>query len=328
MRPIGLTLAVLFCATSLFGQLRPNPGRAAMIQGEILLPNGNPAPFVYLTLEPENGGGLIQSASTDSAGFYAIAGVAVGANYSMVIQVQGFQPINRLVMVTSYMTVEDFTLEPLPAGAEPHKGAVVSIQHLQIPSKALAQYVEGVREMDAGNNQAAEASFREAIRIYPQFAACFRHLGAVDANLGRFPEAHRNIDRAVKLDKANSENYAYLGYVYMQQKQLDQAEQAFRKSIQISKSDWLAQLELVRIEYDRKDYQGAYPAPGSRQQALQDRQYESGGLTGPGLGEADYVAALHDWWNGLKLDWGRGGVPHRPYTGNDVRAKTEAVETH
>jgi tetratricopeptide (TPR) repeat protein len=259
VRPAALILAVLFSSVALNAQVRATPGQSAMIEGEVHFANGNPARFSYLSLLSENGGGMVQSATTDSAGYYAFSGVSVGTNYTISIQMQGYERVQRFVMVTGYMTEENFTLVPVGAGAEPHMGAVVSVQHLEIPPKALAQYVEGVRLMDAGNNKAAEARFREAVRIYPDYAASFRRLGAVEANLGRFPDAHKDIERALGIEKNTSLNYAYLGYVCMKEQQLDKAEQAFRKSIGISNNDWLAQLELGRIEYNRKDYQGAYP---------------------------------------------------------------------
>jgi tetratricopeptide (TPR) repeat protein len=258
MRQAPLILALLFCATSLDGQIRPNPGQSAMIEGEVHFSGGKPAPFTYLTLQPENGGGTIQSATTDSAGYYAFAGVSVGSNYTIAIQLQGYQSISRLVMVTGYMTEENFTLEPVRQGAEPRLGAVVSVQHLKIPTKALEQYLLGVRLMDEGKNADAEGRFRDAIRIYPNYAASFRRLCAVEANLGRYPEAHQEIEHAIGIEKDNPENFAYLGYVYRKEGQLVKAEQAFRESIGISRNDWLSQLELGRLEYDRKDYQRAY----------------------------------------------------------------------
>src|SRR5699024_12347326 len=45
----------------------------------------------------------------------------------------------------------------------------------------------------------------------------------------------------------------------------------------------------------------------------QDRQSESCGLTGTSLCEADNVAAFHQNWDGLGLNWGRGCVTNLGY---------------
>ena len=258
-RPAMLLFAGMLGAAPLLGQGRPFPSQSPMIQGDVRLPNGNPAPFILLTLEPENGGGFLESATTDSAGFYSFSNILVGTNYTIVVNANGFQSIHRLVMVTAYMTQEDFTLEPASSGGEPNEGAVVSVGNLKIPPRALEQFRKGVGQMYAGDNAAAEASFREAIRIYPSYAASYRRLSAAYANLGRFPEADTAIQHALRLDRKSHQSYAYLGYVYEKENQIGKAEMAFQESIRISNEDWFAHLELGRIFYNQKNYQGAYP---------------------------------------------------------------------
>lgn len=267
-KPFLIVLMVWFGAAALFGlgipcsaqsQQQQGPGERPTIEGEVRLPNGNPVPFVYLRLEPEGMGGIIQTASTDSAGYYSFVGYFVGANFNIVINVQGFQPIRRLVMITSPVTEENFTLVPLPPVAEAKKGALVSVRHLQIPPKALARYHKGIVQMDQGKYKQAEANFRKAVQIYPKFAAGYRRLSAVYARQGRFSQANQAINRARALDKNSAENYAYLGYVFLQEKQDHKAELAFKESIRINQNDWFAQLELGRLRYDQHDYKDAYP---------------------------------------------------------------------
>jgi tetratricopeptide (TPR) repeat protein len=258
-RSVMLLFAVLLAAAPLLGQGRPFPSQSPMIQGNVRLSNGDPAPFILLTLEPENGGGFLESATTDSAGFFSFSNILVGTNYTIVINANGFKTIHRLVMVTAYLTQEDFTLEPASGGGEPNAGAVVSVENLEIPPKALEQFRKGVGQMEAGDNAAAEASFREAIRIFPRYAAGYRRLSAACANLGRFPEADTAIQHALRLDRKSHQSYAYLGYVYEKEKQIGKAEKAFQESIRLSNADWFAHLELGRIFYNQKNYQGAYP---------------------------------------------------------------------
>jgi tetratricopeptide (TPR) repeat protein len=266
-KPFWFLFLILFGAATLFGQGGPlsaqnqqnGPGARPTIEGEVRLPNGNPVPFVYLRLEPEGMGGRIQTATTDSSGYYSFSGYFVGGNFNIVINVQGFQPIRRLVMVTAPLTEVNFTLEPLPGAAKPKTDPLVSVKHLQIPPKARAQYRRGVDQMDQGKYAEAEASFRRAVQIDPKFAAGYRRLSAVYARQGRFAEANRAINRARGLEKNNAENYAYLGYLYLQEKQTGKAELAFQQSIRVNEDDWFAQLELGRLRYQQKNYRGAYP---------------------------------------------------------------------
>ena len=77
-RLIVLVFTILACATILFAQ--NNPDAVGGIEGEVHLPNGQPAPGVYLQLQPEGIGGLIQTASTDSAGHFTFGSLGAGAN--------------------------------------------------------------------------------------------------------------------------------------------------------------------------------------------------------------------------------------------------------
>ena len=258
MRPLWFALAVLLGAAPLFAQAGIGPGNRPVIQGEVTLPSGNPAPEVYIQLEPENGGGLIASAVTDSAGFYVFPQVGVGNNYTMVIDVQGFEPINKLVMVTDMLTVENFTLVPIPARSEPNEGASVPVQAVKIPPSAWQAYLKAARQIDQGDDAGAAVNLRKALKAFPKFTAAYRKLSAVDANQDKFADAAVAIQQAMKLEK-NGENYAYLGYLYMQEKQTKKAKQTFARSIRMSPKDWLAQMELGRLLYNEKDYKGAYP---------------------------------------------------------------------
>ena len=46
----------------------------------------------------------------------------------------------------------------------------------------------------------------------------------------------------------------------------------------------------------------------ARGKALQDRQRESRGLAGAGLGDAQQIAPRQQMWDRLRLDWRRHGV--------------------
>jgi tetratricopeptide (TPR) repeat protein len=265
-RWLVLILLLLCGPGSLLAQTNPlvgetnstTPGSIPTIEGEVRLANGTPVPFVYVRLDPENVGGMIQSTTTDSAGYYAFKGYFMGGNFTIDIEVQGFEPIHRLVMDTSPTTEENFTLVPLPASHRSQHGPLVSIEQLEIPPKARVEFRRGLQCMDAGKYAKAAAAFRKAIRLAPRFAAGYRQLSAAYASRHHFPQARLAIDHAFVLEKNNAENFAYLGYLYMEQKRDRQAARAFKHSLRISKTDWFAQLELGRLRYNQHRYEEAY----------------------------------------------------------------------
>lgn len=220
------------------------------------MPNGKPAPFVRLRLEPGAAGGTLQWTSTDSSGYYEFLGGILGGNFNIEVDAPGFRPIRRFIMVTTYAMEEDFALEWPPA-APLNPGGLVSVDQLKIPPKAKAQYDRGIRSLEAENFAAAISNFRKAVRIYPRYAAGFRQLGAAYASQGRFPDADEAIQNALQLEHDNAEDYAYLGYIDVKEKKLDKAEEAFQKSLAISKDNWFAQLGLGGLRYSQRNYQNA-----------------------------------------------------------------------
>jgi tetratricopeptide (TPR) repeat protein len=263
-RMVALFAAFLFSAAPLFAQGNPYPKLptggegAATIQGQVSLPGGKPAKNVYLRLEAQGRGGLIQSASTDSSGSFSFGNVALGANYRITGTLQGYRPIDQLVMVTSQMSYVSITLTAAP-GKAPPAGGTVSAENVNVPPKALEEFNRGVLAADNGKKKDAEDAFRKAVQIYPKYAASYMRLSSIYADEGRFPDAHKAIGKALELQKDTSTGYAYLGYVYLREKQADKAEQAFQKSLAISKDDWFAHLELGRLRYDQGRYADAYP---------------------------------------------------------------------
>lgn len=258
-RSLTLILALLFSAAALFAQ-GGDPYATGPIQGEVHLPNGQPATNINLQIEPQGMGGVMDSTSTDSSGHFSFTGqrIGPGGNYFITVNVEGYQPIHQLVMVTGPFTYLDINLVPV-AGVRPSSESVISVKQLQLPPAALEEYNRGLQDMDEGKTTQAEEAFKKAIRIDPKFAASYLRLSAIYTDQNRFLDAAEAIGRAEAIDHDNSDNYAFLGYLYLKQKQPEKARQSLEKSIQMAPNRWFAQLELGRLLYDREDYAGALP---------------------------------------------------------------------
>jgi tetratricopeptide (TPR) repeat protein len=261
-RNLILVVAVLMSATCLHAQGNSSRGldgasqKSATIEGQVTLPGGDPVPFLYLRLEPEGAGGMIQSASTDSSGNFSFSGAIVGANYNITGTVEGFQPIEKLVMVTGEMSYVTINLVPL-AGTNVAASAASLKKRAPIPPKAQEQFSKGLESMDRGKTSDAEKDFKNAVKIDPKFAPAYLRLSVIYADQNHFPEAEDAIHRAMAIDKDSGDNYAYYGYLYMKEKQPEKAQQSFEKSVQIAPNSWFAQLEMGRLLYDQKNYPGA-----------------------------------------------------------------------
>ncbi len=229
------------------------------IQGEVLFPDGSPATNVAVELEPEMAGGTVATAVTDSGGEFYFTDVGVGNSYKLSLDVPGYEPVRRTVTTDAMVNSEDVTLVPFGGKKEPNKGAIVSVEQLRIPPKAMAEFRQGVRQMSLGRSDAAEQSFQKAIHLYPNFARSYMRLGALYADRGRFSQADRAIHRALRLRKSSSSAYCYLGYVSAEENKPKKAAQAFHHALALRKDNWFAELELGRLRYSQEKFRRALP---------------------------------------------------------------------
>ncbi len=98
-------------------------------------------------------------------------------------------------------------------------------------SKAL--FFEGNRCMAAGDDDGAESSFREAVRISPDFAEAYANLGFLLAKRGLPEEAEFCYRRSIALNAGNSQTHLNFGAFLANQKRFEEADIAYRQSIML-----------------------------------------------------------------------------------------------
>ncbi|MBS4098403.1 MAG: tetratricopeptide repeat protein [Sulfuricella sp.] len=100
-------------------------------------------------------------------------------------------------------------------------------------SHAETLYFIGNRRMAADDAQGAEACFREALRLAPDFAEAWGNLGFLLARRGVADEAEDGYRRAIALEPNLPQLHLNLGALLAEQKRFDEAEAAYRLAIQL-----------------------------------------------------------------------------------------------
>jgi serine/threonine protein kinase/tetratricopeptide (TPR) repeat protein len=80
---------------------------------------------------------------------------------------------------------------------------------------------------------AGEREFREAIRLKPNYALAYDWYGFYLAMLGRFDEAHRQIQRGLEIDPLSLPLNSDLATCYYWERRYDQAIEQFRKTLEL-----------------------------------------------------------------------------------------------
>lgn len=118
----------------------------------------------------------------------------------------------------------------------------------------------GVALYYRGAFEAAQAAFRQAIHLLPDYAEAHNNLGLVLSKLGQEAEAVQVFQEALRLDPAMSEIYNNLGFLYHTTSHFDRAVEMFGQAIQNSSDSAVAYANLGNSLYKMKQPEKAVEA--------------------------------------------------------------------
>jgi len=95
-------------------------------------------------------------------------------------------------------------------------------------------FIEGNCHMSAGDACEAEASFRQAIRLVPEFAEAHANLGMLLDQEGMPAEAELHYLQAISLNPNLGKTHLNLGVLLTNQKRFEEAEAAYRRALELS----------------------------------------------------------------------------------------------
>jgi serine/threonine-protein kinase len=125
------------------------------------------------------------------------------------------------------------------------------------PQSARAAVNLGARFGIAGVSDAAEAMYREAIRLDPRFALPRINLGSRLLARRDLPEAEAEFREVVRFDPQNAPAHYYLGIVLHDKRDLPGAEAEFREAFRLDPHFARAHNDLGIVLHDKRDLPGA-----------------------------------------------------------------------
>ncbi|HEY7652631.1 MAG TPA: tetratricopeptide repeat protein [Methylomirabilota bacterium] len=97
--------------------------------------------------------------------------------------------------------------------------------------EARSAYEAGVKSIADGRVSLGLASLRQAAEVDPQNPLYHNAVGAVLLNVGRFPDAQVEFQKAVELDPTYADAFHNLGSAYAEQGKWDEAIGAYKKAL-------------------------------------------------------------------------------------------------
>ncbi|MGA7641212.1 MAG: tetratricopeptide repeat protein [Syntrophobacteraceae bacterium] len=99
--------------------------------------------------------------------------------------------------------------------------------------------------------QEAEAAYRKAIELDPNYTWAWVQLGGLMQNLGRFQEAEAAYRKAIELDPSYTWAWVQLGGLTEKLERFQEAEDAYRKAIELDPNDNWAWVQLGGLLHER-----------------------------------------------------------------------------
>ena len=115
--------------------------------------------------------------------------------------------------------------------------------------RAESWYQLGCSQLREDQVNAAEASFREALRIEPQLGKAYTNLGFALDRRGEKDAAVRQFKRAIELDPGNSAAYLNLGALYAERGEQKLAIRLFQNSLELCPPSIEGHLGLGMVYY-------------------------------------------------------------------------------
>ncbi len=241
-----LFLVLCFTAAAAFAQAGRGQGR---VNGIVLDKNGKPVVGATVKMEMENVA-LTFDAVTNKKGIWGIIGLGTG-NWTITATAKGYLPVS----VSSYVR----QLEKNPE-------IVIKLEKETIGSGVI-QDEASFNDLEQGNAFFKDGKYDLALTLYDEFIKknpgayqvylnigdCYREKGDMEKAI----QSYNTLLENAKADKAMGSNMtakglAAIGLCYLRQDNFDQAQDYFKKSIEVSPQDELLPYNVAEIFFSNQ----------------------------------------------------------------------------
>lgn len=248
-----LTLAlVLFSLSSISisvqaqKEFRTNNGR---INGQVRLPNGQPATEVLVSCDAWSGGNVGQT-RTDARGSFQFDGLGT-SQFRISVNQPGYLAYSETVeLATTSSAYLQIQLRPDPNAAAIGPGAVVDSS---VPIAAQKEFDKGEAAQASGKNEdirQAIVHYQQSLTIYPQFLKAQLKLGTAYMDLAEWDKAEQSLKKTLEMDPKAVNALFALGEIYLRQKKNEEAEKVLLQGLQMDDRSFQAHLALARVYVD------------------------------------------------------------------------------
>ncbi len=209
-------------------------GGAHSIQGRIHFPSNRPATAFRVRLESTNSTTL--TTFSNSEGIFYFNSLEP-SHYSVIIETgDEYLPITETVYIdreTSGSGGRTFNVifYLRPKGTSLTSNGVVSASLANVPKTALEQFKKAIEAIGKNDAKLAIEKLNEAVKLYPQFAEAYSELGSLYLRNGELNKAEEALRKTLQLNEKNSTAQLNYGIVLLNQRKMYEAEKQLEKAV-------------------------------------------------------------------------------------------------
>lgn len=193
-------------------------------------------------------GEVVSTSFTRSNGEFSFSGLPNGVYY-IVIEEKGYEPVREGVEIfnASRSGIFIFLRKPFEV-TQTASGASVSARELSIPRKAHEALEKGrARLYDKNDFRGSLALFERAVGTLPTYYEAYHMMGVAYMRLEQPAEAEQAFRKAIELSSQNyPPPYVDLAALLTSQKRFADAEPLARHGVELNASAWQGHYELAR----------------------------------------------------------------------------------
>lgn len=210
----------------------PASAQVGSLQGRVVDEAGKPVPDAEVTLEWTGDTKRVYTVKTNSSGRWVQAGLwSAGGRWNITVRKGDFigHAFNAEAPLRALGTVDDIVIiKSIAAIRAEEEAEVRAEEEMKTSVQALLQEV--VAAIDSKNHQLAIAKLTEANERIPNCYPCYLQLGTVYRTMKELDKAEEALKKALEINPQFAEGYDSLAALYALQNKLDLAAEASAKA--------------------------------------------------------------------------------------------------
>jgi Tfp pilus assembly protein PilF len=253
----------------------------------------------------DGGGNLLEQAITPESGEFSFRGLQRG-HYILTFQANEYQSTD-FQLDLSYTSDKGITIYMKPVRTKPlavSPGSSVSVHELSIPEEARNLVKSGKKKLYVNKNAAAALQdFEQAVAKAPGYYEAFGEIAMAYLTMSKPDQAQENFRKSIELSHDTyGDSDVGLGTLLIEKGDIEAGEKAIRRGVELNPNSWMGFYELGKLDLNRAYLDPALKSAERAKSLAPNVPIIYRLLANIHMRQKDYTALIRDLDAYIKLD--------------------------